>query len=287
MDSEYPPLPPSRAQQFSSQGLDNTRPHTPSHVESSEFHPTEPGSPGSSSMNLTKVISRNGDVLLYYNDFKNPAFCQWQVSSEDLMSNSPYFRALLDRNKFSEGRSLMEQKMSLGSLRTDDQGTVLSDEIWSLLPRVNLPVDEFSRKFGIDAIELLLRILCFNSLTDEEKGEFDVELKSKPLSIVGRLVEVADYFNSQFAVRDMLKRTGYAFGKSRVVLNRFHSALLKMREERIRLMIFIADFLDTHPVFQVMTHSLIISGSKLWINGISPPTSDMFRWQYFSGGLEG
>ena len=239
-------------------------------------------------MTVTKVISRKGDVLLNYNDHNNHASCQWQVFSEDLMLNSPYFRALLDRNKFSEGRNLLEQKMSLASLQTDDQGTALSDETWSQMPRVNLPVDEFSRKFGMDAVELLLRILCFDSLTDEEKGEFEIELKAKPVSIVGRLVEVADYFNSQTAVRDMLKKTGYAFGKSRSALHRFHPALLKMREERIRLMIFIADFLGMHLVFQVMTHTLIIVGSKLWINGASPPTSDTtFRWQCFSEGLEG
>lgn len=295
MDSEYPPLPPSGAlrSSFQSLSLDSIIQPTSAPGESPGC---QPGDSSSTTQSITKVISRNGDVVIDYTDRDmapdSRVSYRWRVASEDLMLNSPYFRALLDPNKFSEGRNLLEQKMNRShnaSLQTDDQETnpTSNEDICNALPKVNLPVDNFTRRLGVDAIELFLRILSVNSLADEEKAGFAGELRFYPTSLVARLVEVADVFNSPNIVRDMLQRSGYSFGKGKIGLNRFNPLLLKMSEERIRQIIFIADFLDERSAFQIFTHTLIIVGSKFWINGVDPPISDTLRWRYFSDGLEG
>lgn len=285
MDSEYPPLPRSgiprpSSLRFSLHNASSERDESPG------YHSSERDS--SNGQPAAKVISRCGDVVVVYNDrddSRETSHC-WQVASKDLMRNSPYFRALLDPNKFSEGRNVMEQKMSRLQMGSQDAST--SDENTdNMLPSISLPVDHFTRRLGIGAIELFLRILSFNSLSATEKANFEGELRFLPTSLVARLVEIADVFNSPHAVRDMLKKTGYAFGKGRVVMSRFDASLLRMNEDRIRQIIFIADFLDDHSVFQVLTHALIIVGSKFWINGVEPPAPDTLRWRYFSGGLEG
>lgn len=278
MDSDYPPLPSSAAPQ--SKGVLHNG--GSEHGYSSGMCPNNPDQ--SIDPLPAKPISKNGDMVVAYNDQDGLVSHRWQVSSEDMMRNSPYFRVLLDPHKFSEGRNLMEQKMSrfqLGDQKTTDENTS------RVLPSVNLPVDHFTRRLGADAIELFLRILCFNSLTGKKKREFEAELRFLPTSLVARVIEIADVFNSPQAVRDTLKKTGYAFGKGRVVLSRFNSSLLKLSEDRIRQSIFVANFLDEQSVFQVLTHTLITMGSKFWVNGVELPAPDTLRWRYFSGGLEG
>ena len=285
MDSDYPPLPPSGAARFSSPGLSQNG-ASPERGESPVDDSNERDS--SDGLPAAKVISRRGDVVVVYADQGDSpeATHSWQVASKDLMQNRPYFRALLDPNKFSEGRDVMEQKMS--RLQMSGQDTSVSDaNAESLLPSISLPVEHFTRRLGIDAIELFLRVLSFSSLSATEKADFEGEIRLLPTSLIARLVELSDFFNSPRAVRDMLKRSGYAFGKGRVVLSRFDASLLRMKEDRIRQIIFIADFLDECSVFQILTHVLIIVGSKFWINGVEPPGPDTLRWHYFSGGLEG
>lgn len=298
MDSEYPPLPPSGAVRpsFENLSLNSSSTIVPASErrESPSYQPREHDS--SRGQLITKIISRNGDVVVDYIDRDRASGLpevsyRWRVASGDLTKNSPYFGALLDPNKFSEGRKLLEQKMnwSLNAPRQSDDQKMNhpSDGDISALPRVNLPVDDFTRRLGVDAIELFLRILSFNSLTDKERAEFEGELKFQATSLVSRLVEVADIFNSPNIVRELLRRSGYAFGKGKILLNRFNPSLLKMSEDRIRQIIFIAHFLDEQSTFQIFTHALIVVGSKFWINGVEPPVSDALRWRYFSGGLEG
>jgi hypothetical protein len=283
MESDYPPLPRSAAPRSSSQRF-SLRDASSERGESPGHHPG--GRDPSNDQSAAKVLSRKGDVVVVYADRGDPgASHRWRVASGDLMRNSPYFRVLLDPNKFSEGRNIMEQKMS--RFQMSGQAAPSDENNSGMLPSISLPVDHFTRRLGIDAIELFLRILCFNSLSHKEKKEFEGELRFLPPPLVARLVEIADVFNSPHAVRDTLKRSGYAFGKGRAVLSKFDASLLRMSEDRIRQIIFIADFLNEHSVFQALTHALIIAGSKFWINGVELPAPDTLRWRYFSGGLEG
>lgn len=275
------------------------------------------------------VISSNGDVIIEYNDRDGIGFgnalptassdsmrgYRWLVASEDLTKNSPYFRALLDPNKFSEGRQFMKQKTdwcrktaataaageqkqktnnkkknSAKCLSSPPPSHKEKDYLLNDLPTLSLPVDESTSKLGVDAIELFLRVLSFHSLNDEKKKrDFNTEIKLLPPSLVARLVEIADAFNSPQAVREALKRSGYAYGKGRVPVSKFNQSLLKMSEDRIRQIIYIAHFLEQSSVLQVLTHTLLVVGSRYWVNGVEPPDPDIstFPWLYFMDGLEG
>ncbi|KAE8377852.1 hypothetical protein BDV26DRAFT_292834 [Aspergillus bertholletiae] len=244
---------------------------------------------------VVKVILGTGDVIIEFAPAESSplgssgnASHRWQVLSDDLMRNSPYFRALLDPNKFSEGRDFIQQKAKRSQSTTAEGGESLSDDtaIQYNLPTVRLPVDHLPQKLGVDAIELFLRVLSFNSFGDEEKIKFDGELKIQPTSSVARLIELADAFNSPNIIREALKRCRYAFGKGRVPLLRFDSSVLRLSEDRVRQTIFIARFLNEYTIFQIWTHALILTGSKFWVNGVEPPTSASTRWRYVPDGLE-
>ncbi|GAB1199189.1 hypothetical protein APSETT444_008535 [Aspergillus pseudonomiae] len=162
-----------------------------------------------------KVLSSTGDVIIECvspdnsPDSPENASHRWQVLSDDLMRESPYFRALLDPNKFSEGRDFIQQKAKWSQGTIAKGGESLSDDISIRynLPTVRLPVDHLPQKLGVDAIELFLRVLSFNSFDEEEKAKFDGELRIQPTSLVARLVELADAFNSPHVIREALKRS--------------------------------------------------------------------------------
>lgn len=318
MDSEYPPLPRSKALETSLRTLSlqntaaaNTTLLSSGSEESLPVHGVggrqrERG-PLNSSLLATKVISSNGDVIIEYTDWdgssskSHPVSHRWQVASGDFMQNSPYFRALLDPNKFAEGRQFMEQKIKL-SCKSTLKNTSIEEPIYSeqdeedeggdipqetLLPTVGLPVDRFTRKLGVEVIELFLKLLSLNSFSNEERQEFAIEIRSQSPSLIARLVEIADVFNSVRVVRETLKSCGYSFGKGKVSLIRFNPSLLKISEDRIRQMVFVAMFLEEQTVFQVLTHTLIVLGSRFWLNGVGFPNPDSPRWRYLENGIEG
>ncbi|CAG8260360.1 unnamed protein product [Penicillium olsonii] len=229
-------------------------------------------------------ITKNGDLILEYlasSDSPLAVSRKWQVASELLSSNSPYFQALLDPTKFSEGRHFNTQKQAWNE---SQDSNVLSQHT---LPTVTLPAIQPTRMCGEDAIELFLRILCVESTEETEKGAFENQLKYQSSSLIARLIELADSFNSPRIVRDMLRRVGYSYGKAKSApLTKFNAALLSAKEDRIRQIIFISTFLGDARVTRVMTHTLIVVGSKFWTNGLESPEGDYLRWKYLPNGLE-
>jgi hypothetical protein len=155
------------------------------------------------------------------------------------------------------------------------------------LPSVRLPKIHLSFCSGLDTIELFLRILSYHSFNDEEQENFDAEIKGQRPSSIARLIELADAYNSTQAVHDTLKRCNYTLGRPKLPLTKFNSSVLKMNEERIRQSIFIASFVNERTIFQILTHALIVSGSKFWASGIESPDPDTPKWQYLPDGLEG
>lgn len=316
MDSEYPPLPPSKGPASSARVAHRRKPageqsasveeHQKLSKKESQRGREERSHPGALRESVT-VISRNGDVIVEHldrDDSPSAAGSQWLVASEDLVQNSPYFRALLDPNKFSEGRQFMQQKTDWSqktAAAADKEKTAaerppspfsrIVDDGSSIheLPKLQLPVDQFTRRLGVDAFEIFLKLLSFKSLDnhDEKKQAFESELKTLPASLVARLLEIADVFNSPQVAREALRRCGYAYGKGRVPMSKFSQQMLKMSEDRIRQVIYIAQFLRDSSTFQVLTHCLIVAGSRHWTNGVEAPERDTFRWMYFTDGLEG
>ncbi|KAJ5747098.1 uncharacterized protein N7511_008794 [Penicillium nucicola] len=231
-----------------------------------------------------KVISSQGDLILEYiaPGDSVPTTRKWQVESKLLSSNSPYFHALLDPNKFSEGRQFIAQKKAW--IESQDS----KSDLQHMLPTVRLPSGILTDLCGDDSIELFLQILCLESLNEEQSISFKDELKSLSPSLVARLIDLADSFNSPRIVQDVLKNSGYSYGKTKSsLIAKITLSTLQMKEDRIRQIILISAYLNDTKVTKVMTHALLVIGSRFWINGLEYPEEKTLRWRYLPNGLEG
>lgn len=309
MDSEYPPLPSSKSigaslQNVSlsdsdgvAQGSSRSGSGTPVSVPVTNGRGQISKSPRPNTK--TQVIVDGGDLILESTPSKQtplgtanaPVTYRWKVFSESLIQSSPYFRVFLDPEKFSEGRNFMKQR-ELHSFDVDpglngDADATGFPEQDDALPIMRMPENHLSHRLGPDTIGFFLRVLSFNSFNEEEKENFNAEVKSqRPLFIAG-VIEMADAFNSPQAVRDALKRSGYTLGKPKLPLTKFNSSMLKLNEDRVRQSAFIARFLNDRTVFQMLTHALIVSGSRFWVNGLEAPEPGALSWHYFANGIEG
>lgn len=243
------------------------------------------GPPSDDATSSFKTITENGDLILEYvapNDPASSTSRKWLVASQLLVSNSPYFQALLDPKKFSEGRQFNTQKQAWNESRAPDSFSRHA------LPTVTLPAIHPTRMCGEDAIELFLRVLCLESTDETGKAAFESDLKVQSTSLVARLIELADSFNSPRIVRDTLRRVGYLYGKAKSApLTKFNSGLLSSREDRIRQIIFISSFLGDARITRALTHTLILVGSRFWAHGLESPEEEILRWKYLPYGLEG
>ncbi|KAJ5970351.1 uncharacterized protein N7479_000269 [Penicillium vulpinum] len=229
-----------------------------------------------------RVISANGDLILEYiapdDSSSSPTRCKWRVASDCLTSHSPYFQALLDPAKFSEGRQFSAQKQAWNETQIPDSTSQHE------LPTVRLPDVHSTNRCGEDAIELFLKILCLDSFDQTERAVFENELKTQSSSLVARMIDLADSLNSPRVVQDILHRIGYLYGKSKpTLLARFNTALLSMKEDRIRQIIFISTFLNDSKLTRIMTHALLVVGSRSWINGLDCPEEERLRWRLPNG----
>ncbi|KAJ5365674.1 hypothetical protein N7517_008560 [Penicillium concentricum] len=232
-----------------------------------------------------RVISANGDLILEYiapgDSSSSPTRRKWRVASERLTSHSPYFQALLDPTKFSEGRQFSAQKQAWNETQISDSAPQHA------LPTVRLPGVQSTSMCGDDAIELFLKILCLDSFEQTERVLFENELKTQSTSLVARMIDLADSLNSPRVVEDILHRIGYLYGKTKpALLARFNAASLSMKEDRIRQIIFISSFLNDSRLTRIMTHVLLVLGSRFWINGLDSPEEETLRWRYLPHGLE-
>ncbi|KAJ6120983.1 hypothetical protein N7523_005263 [Penicillium sp. IBT 18751x] len=294
MNSDYPPLTRPGAQPIlpvaegpqvppEENGANEKRKKLP-HLSK----PSKRGLPHSSS-NLS-IICPNGDLIIEYVESSSTGNRYWQVSSQDLMRNSPYFQALLDPNKFAEGRLLAEYQRRKAPNGADLTSSVNTDGSFNALdldlPIVKLSETHLTRLCGAEAIELFLRILSAEGLGKDKQVIFDSELKVMPPSIVARTIEIAESFSSPSIVKQTLKRAWYMFGRTKISWNKFGAPLLKQTEERVRQIIVIAEFIEDHSIAKVMMHTLLVMGSKYWDGRPEPLEADHLRWQYLPDGVE-
>jgi hypothetical protein len=230
------------------------------------------------------VISVQGDLIIEYialNKF-TPTSRRWQVASEHLRSNSPYFHALLDPSKFSEGRQFSAQKKAWNKA----QGPGSASQ--HMLPTVRLPSGVLTSMCGEDAIELFLKLLCFRSTGEEELSSFEHEFKFLSTSLVARLIDLAESFNSPLVVRDMLRKVEYSYGKTKPsIITKLSVSSLQMKEDRIRQIILISAYFNDSRVTKIMTHALLVIGSRFWTHGLEYPEEETLRWRFLPNGLEG
>ncbi|KAL4949207.1 hypothetical protein BDW69DRAFT_174912 [Aspergillus filifer] len=302
MDSEYPPLPSSRAAEPLPLNMSLSDGETATQASSGSGVPLRMTNGYSQDLSKipNQVIVESGDLVLEYASSKHisidpttAATHRWRVSSGALRESSPYFRALLDPAKFSEGREFMRQRqLHTNSIdtgpATNGEATGPSDDIPvpQGFPTLRLPENNVSQRLGPEIVGFFLRILSFESFSEEEKESFDVEVKNQRPSFIAGVIELADAFNSPQVVRDTLKRSQYTLGKPKLPISKFTSSMLKLNEERMRQSIFIAKFMGNRTALQMLTHAFIVVGSRFWANGIDSPEPGSLPWHYFPGGLE-
>lgn len=241
------------------------------------------------------VISSNGDIILEYTVLSSGKKHYWQVLNERLMIESPYFSAMLDSDKFMEGRLLAQQRQALvdraasrplGGSKDGGEGLLPGE-----LPIVKIPGSTKLDLCGVEAMQLFLRILCLDfSDTEAQRIFYDVLAALSP-SIIVKVIDIAEWFNSTSPVQKALKIAQYRGGgkpKTGASTKVFTLDMLKLKERRIREMILVSSFMGLHDILKAKTHSLIIIGSKYWQHGVERPmTEEYLSWRYLPSGLEG
>lgn len=290
MSSDYPPLPRPGGDANALFAADSSIPD--SHMSLLSLF-EESTCVSKSSPTPPRVICPDGDVIIEYVESSSKVSNRWQVSSESLKRNSPYFQALLDPNKFSEGRLLAQHKQRQAQNDTLAMGSETAPEdnpepLLHDLPTVKISETPFMKLCGPDAIDLFLKILCVDTLDKQRKLDFEMELGGISPSLVERMIEVAESFNSPKIIADTLRRICYVFGKLSIHINKFRTEYLKTNEERIRRLIVIAVSVRDRKQVQILTHTLLVMGSKYWANGLElPDTTPYLRWRYLGNGMEG
>lgn len=244
---------------------------------------------------IHKILTRDGDAILEYVDTdsrKTVTHYRWQVSSDRLRENSPFFSALLDPNKFSEGRRFVENKTRSEGSSTTTRDIRSRDEVINesteRLPLVGLNLTRLMGKHRIEILELFLKVLL---------SAYDVDLNAKmgtaivhqSVPVIAGLIEIADLFSSSEVVSDVLKHANYRPSiKGIQSLEVFGSSLLKLSDERLRQIIYIAMFIRHDTIFRVASHALVLIGSTRWSDGgVGLNKSGRHRWSYFDNGIEG
>ncbi|KAJ5578552.1 uncharacterized protein N7459_007516 [Penicillium hispanicum] len=230
-----------------------------------------------------KTITANGDLLVEYVD----ASSVWQVSSKHLELHSPYFRALLEPDKFAEGEFLARQRRALSELNLSPADSPEGGPPCDL-PTLKIPANSTVTLCGVEALEVFLKVLCEQSMAEAQRDQFLGALRIESPSLIARMIQVADRFNSPDPVHSILWKVNYLFGRRDTFsLERFDPALLKMKEHRIRQNIVVARFMKKHSIQQTLTHTLIITGSKFWSDGLEmPPLGEHLRWQFLPDDIE-
>ncbi|KAJ5226285.1 hypothetical protein N7468_007510 [Penicillium chermesinum] len=232
------------------------------------------------------VVAPGGDLILEYIDESSAAepMC-WQVASESLATKSPYFSALLHPEKFAEGRYLSQHRQGLNDDLDSQLNTRASGEIG--LPKIQIPASRVIQLCGSEALGLFLQALCLDSMTDREVETFKNGLKNETPSAVAKFIHIADAFNSPSVAYDLLKNE-YLFGRkdNTRAFRRFDTALLRLKEDRVRQIIMISIFLKEYSIARTMMHSLLLGGSRLWVHGVEVPSSEYLQWQYLPNGIE-
>ncbi|KAJ5614622.1 hypothetical protein N7528_008276 [Penicillium herquei] len=238
--------------------------------------------------NTAKIISPNGDLIIEHTDTSaTTGKIAWQVSVTSLTENSRYFEAMLDPEKFSEGRSLAQQLQALKIKAESHSGSNLDSVHGISLPVIQLSENPVVKLCGTDILGLFLKVLCLESMDDTTNSLFQEALKIETPATIARLIQVADSFNSTDRVAHVLRLVKYQYGpKGKMSISRFDAALVDMKEDRIRQIIFISKLLTDDIITRVMTHTLLILGSRFWINAPEGPDVDSFYWNYLSDNVE-
>lgn len=290
MSSDFPPLPQvGNLKSPLAQGTSFSR--------GSSAHASLDSAPSrdvQSTAGAQKVICRDGDLIIQYIEESSSVTHRWRVDSDSLRRNSPYFEALLDPQKFAEGRLLAQDKQnqlaaskSAPSARNAAESHGDRSEVLNI-PTVRLIESPMTKLCGTDAIGAFLEILCLNVQDRETRAAVERDLRNMPISLFERIIEIAEALNSPKFVNESLRRVVHGeSGGTKGTHSKFNPTTWKWSEERVRQKIIIALSLGEAQTAKVMTHSLVVTGSRYWANKPEMPSIPHLRWQYLPHGIEG
>ena len=227
------------------------------------------------------IVCPGGDLILHYVSSATAETYYWKVDRNTLRRQSSYFNVLLDPTRsFIESQSLAKQLATLSGS--------------NVLPIVKLPATPFSELYGIDALELFLQVTFLTSLkvTPLNEGEESLEslfsrnVLALPLSSIARLIAVAQFYQNEASVYQVLKDLKY-LEKSKFQLHKFSQKTMKLDEDRIRQTIVIAKFLRESEIVKKSSHALVVSGSTHWTQAPEVPDGPHLPWQFLADGMEG
>ncbi|KAJ5948149.1 hypothetical protein N7466_001164 [Penicillium verhagenii] len=235
------------------------------------------------------IISPNGDMVIEYADpSSDKGSMLWQVSHDLLITKSIYFKNLLHPQKFSEGAKFAQQLKTIhASLESKPHASLKGSPNRVTLPVVVINPNSTIRLCGADILGLFLKVLCLESMDDPVRELFEDALKIESTSVIAKVIQIADSLNSPEALGRLLRSSGYQYGKKgSVSFSSFSPQLLNMSEDRIRQIILISSTLQNYDITRVMTHTLILLGSKYWHHGPHLPDDDYLAWQYLPERVE-
>ncbi|KAK2865190.1 hypothetical protein FQN49_003821 [Arthroderma sp. PD_2] len=281
MEADFPPLPLATAKRATN--------GTPA--------PSSPSVAISTTGTPILTICKDGDVVVVcdcssHNSLSRHKYYLVRLRSLAITSSSDYFKALLDPDKFQEGRSLLE---SHTQLKSQHGSLVMALEKVGLdqLVQIKLKLPPLSTKANLkETLTLYFEILC---LTWEENSSDTYSVLTRlancSVSVLASLVVISDRFVSHPA----LKRA-FRLAKTSEIANVIAPMKIIQRlwnfdnddEERIREAIYLAYFFKERKAVNRLTHTLILRGSVNWAAdkpdghaGLEKPL-----WWHLSEGIE-
>ncbi|OAX80099.1 hypothetical protein ACJ72_05574 [Emergomyces africanus] len=232
----------------------------------------------------TRIVCSDADVVLEFSPSPSslsqklpPRRYLMGVSSAALKESSPYFRVILDPDKFREGRELLEKRNQLDSKYGGGEVSLIDAAIFTELPRISVELPPLAGLFDkADLIETFLKVLHFGktgSQNPHHTQEILDHLATKSISFVANLIILSDRFGGLQTLIQTLNMSPLS-GASRSV---GQTLMLKAQrrlqtsgiedEERTRQAIYFALSLGYNDGIVTFTHRLIIDGSKEWTYG--------------------
>lgn len=246
-----------------------------------------------------EIIFSEGDIIL--NCIPAPSSpgphrpaSRFRTTSTTLKTASDYFKVLLDPAKFQEGRQFLE---TIDALRVQYGSVELAlrraeiDE----LPQVTLELPPISSR--VNQVALLgdfLRLLADSPFTNTAVPE---TIAKKPISFLASLAALLDRYGARHILNQALK--AHEPGDDSLKLADGASERQRLRhrlqtfrsddEERVREAIFLAQCLRDSKAFGLLTHKLVVSGSREWAQGFDERQAGIDRpiWWQLSGSVEG
>lgn len=226
--------------------------------------------------NEVVVIDSQGDLVLHVNFYEG--FSQhYRVSVSALREHSPYFSALLDSTKFSEGIAVESRLTDLRMTHTD-MGSVLAAQ----LPEVSILDVGVGPNTAGPSCEEAFR-LCLGIL--HRSPALLVGNKARIRFIYALLAHYAEAFAVVPAVSAHVEsRWPDKSSKS------FDPCNMESKENRIRQELYIGLVLGLPSTVSAYSAALIVWGSAIWFEEHedgSIADTDGYPWDYLGGGVEG